>query len=72
MKAELINEFYLLQASRANEKYANLLKEQVYEPIKLANEGVSTWITQRGHMLMKMESKVNKSVRILKRKFLKF
>lgn len=72
MKAELIREFYLLQTSMAGEKYKELLKEQVYEPLKTANEEVSTWITERGHMLMKMESKVNKTMRLLKRKFLKF
>lgn len=72
MKAEMINEFYLLQASRANEKYAEILNEQVYEPIKIANDGVSTWITQRGRMLMKMESKLHLAMRVLKRKFLKF
>jgi hypothetical protein len=71
MKAEMINEFNLLQRSMAGEKYTELLKEQFYQ-LKDANEGVSTWITERGRMLMKMESTVSKTMRILKRKFLKF
>lgn len=72
MKAEMINEFNLLQSSMAGEKYTELLKEQLYQPLKNANEGVSTWITHRGRMLMKMEGTVSKAMRIVKRKFLKF
>lgn len=72
MKAEMINEFNLLQSSMAGKRYTGLLKDQLYEPLKHANEGVSTWITERGRMLMKMESVVTQTMRILKRRFLKF
>lgn len=72
MKTELINEFNILQRSRANEKCHELLEEQVYTPIKKANQGVSAWITKRGQMLMHLETKVNVTMRILKKKFFKF
>jgi len=69
MKTELINEFYVLQQSRANHKYHEIMEENVYTPIKKANDGVSAWITKRGQMLMYLETKVGVTMKRLKRRF---
>ncbi|WP_442590391.1 hypothetical protein ACSBL2_04070 [Pedobacter sp. AW31-3R] len=72
MNAELIQEFYLLQQSRANRTYVDVMEEKVYSPIQEANNSVTTWVSRRGKMLMQLETKVERSMRNLKRKFLKF
>jgi hypothetical protein len=72
MKTELINEFYLLQQSRSNANYEEVLEERVYEPVKKANIRVSTWMEGRGMMLMNLENTLNRSVRRLRKKYFKF
>jgi len=72
MDAELIQEFYLLQQSRSNAKYQEMLSEKVYLPIIDANNNVTSWMSKRGKMLMNLETKVEVSMKTLKRKFLKF
>lgn len=71
MKAELLNEFYLLQESRSNAKYLDLLDEKVYEPVSRVNKRVHTWVETRGLMLMNLESIVNRSFRRLRRRYFK-
>ncbi|MNY43686.1 hypothetical protein D3C86_1786610 [compost metagenome] len=72
MKSELINEFYLLQQSRAPYDYREVLDEQVYVPIKKANRKMTTWISKRGKMLMNLDAKLNSSMKHLRKKYLKF
>ncbi|MBG6235742.1 hypothetical protein IWX76_002310 [Pedobacter sp. CAN_A7] len=72
MKTELINEFYLMQQSRSNAKYLEVLDERVYEPVKKVNMRVSTWMEGRGLMLMHLENTLNRSVRRLKKKYFRF
>lgn len=72
MKRELINEFYLLQQSRANPDYREILDEQVYVPIKKANRKMTTWLSRRGQMLMNLDLKMNSSMKHLRKKYLKF
>jgi hypothetical protein len=72
MNTELIDEFYLLQQSRSNEKYQDILDERVYSPIRHANKNVNTWVSKRGKMLMNLEAKVQLSMRKFKKKYLKF
>jgi len=69
---DLMNEFYLLQASRSNEKYLEIVNDHLYSPIRNANTYMSAWVSKRGAMLMHMESRVNRSLRRLKRRYLKF
>jgi hypothetical protein len=71
MDAQLINEFYLLQSSRSNQKYVELLNDHVYAPIVKANE-VTTWVGKRGQMLMHLEARMNRSIRRLRKKYLTF
>ena len=56
MNTELIQELNLLQQSRCNRKYIDILEENVYSPIQEANNSVTTWASKRGQMLLKMES----------------
>jgi len=71
MKTELIQEFQLLQMSRAN-KIAEDLAERVISSVDSLNEKVSTSITKRGKMLMMLESRLNFStLRRLKTRFFK-
>ncbi|ETZ20481.1 hypothetical protein [Pedobacter sp. V48] len=72
MKTELINEFYLMQRSRASVDYNEMLDDNVYTPIKHANRKMTTWICERGHMLMNMEVRLNSSMKHLRKKYLKF
>nr|WP_068888515.1 hypothetical protein [Pedobacter panaciterrae] len=72
MKTELINEFYLMQQSRASVDYNEMVYDRVYTPIKHANWKMTTWISERGHMLMNMEIKLNSSMKHLRKKYLKF
>jgi hypothetical protein len=69
---DLMNEFYLLQASRSNEKYLELLDDHLYSPIQKANTYMSALVCKRGDMLMQMESRVNRTLRRLKKRYLKF
>ena len=72
ISTDLMNEFYLLQASRSNEKYLELLDDHVYAPIKKANTYMSALVSKRGAMLMHMESRVNRTLRRLKKRYFKF
>ncbi|WP_342329128.1 hypothetical protein [Pedobacter sp. FW305-3-2-15-E-R2A2] len=72
MKSELLNEFYLLQQSRAPYDYREALDEQVYMPIKKVNRKMSSWISKRGSMLMSLDVKLNSSMKHLRKKYLKF
>ncbi|WP_214228475.1 hypothetical protein [Pedobacter sp. B4-66] len=72
MKTELINEFYLMQRSRASVDYNEMLDERVYSPIKDANWKMTTWISERGRMLMNLDVKLNSSLKHLRKKYLKF
>lgn len=72
MNTELVNEFYLLQQSRSNEKYLELLDDKVYMPVRKVNKKVSTWMNRRGLMLMNLENAVNRSVRRLRKKYFRF
>jgi hypothetical protein len=72
MKAELLNEFYLLQQSRSNAKYLDVLDEKVYEPVKRVNHRVVNWMNRRGMMLMNLEYVMHRSVRRLKKKYFRF
>jgi hypothetical protein len=72
MDTEMINEFYLLQESRSNLKYVELLDDHVYAPIVKANVEVTTWVSKRGQMLMHLEARMNRSIRRLRKKYLTF
>lgn len=72
MKAELLNEFYLLQRSMASVDYQEMMEEQVYVPIKRVNNKMTTWISERGHMLMNLDVRLNSSLKFLRKKYLKF
>jgi hypothetical protein len=72
MKTELLNEFYLLQQSRSNAKYLEVLDEKVYMPVRKVNKKVSTWMNRRGLMLMNLENTVNRSVKRLRKKYFRF
>ncbi|WP_443939893.1 hypothetical protein [Pedobacter sp. MW01-1-1] len=54
MKAELIQEFKLLQESRAN-KYADELGDRLITSVKKANEKVKSSIAKQGKMLLLLE-----------------
>ncbi|WP_316815961.1 hypothetical protein [Pedobacter nyackensis] len=72
MKIELLNEFYLLQRSMAPVDYQEVMEERVYVPIKRANNKMTTWISERGHMLMNLDVRLNSSLKFLRKKYLKF
>lgn len=72
MKTELLNEFYLLQRSLASLDYHEMMEEQVYVPIKQVNTKMSTWISERGHMLVNLDIRLNSSLKYLRKKYLKF
>lgn len=72
MKTELLNEFYLLQQSRAPRAYHEMMEESVYTPIKQVNRKMTTWISERGRMLMNLDIRLNSSLKHLKNKYLKF
>lgn len=72
MNTELLNEFYLLQQSRAPIAYHEMMEERVYTPIKQANNKMTTWISERGYMLMNLDVRLNSSLKHLRKKYLKF
>jgi hypothetical protein len=72
MNTEMINEFYLLQTSRSNQKYVELLDDHVYAPIAKANDDVTTWVSKRGQMLMHLEARMNRKIKRLRKKYLTF
>lgn len=72
MKTELLNEFYLLQRSLASIDYQATMEDQVYMPIKRVNNRMSTWISERGRMLMDLDIRLNSSLKYLRKKYLKF
>ncbi len=72
MNTELIDEFSLLQSSRSNRKYLEVLDDRVYTPIVKANTDMSTWVSKRGIMLMQLEARMNRSIKRLRAKYLRF
>ncbi len=72
INTDLINEFYLLQTSRSNEKFPELMDDRLYAPLQKANTYMSAWVSKRGDMLMQMESRMQRSLRRLKKLYLKF
>jgi hypothetical protein len=72
MDTKLLNEFNLLQHSRSNVKYFEVLEEKVYMPVRKVNKNVFTWMNQRGLMLMNLENTVNRSVRRLRKRYFHF
>lgn len=72
MKSELLDEFNLLQQSRASVNYEEMMEERVYVPLKRVNNKMTTWISERGHMLMNLDVRLNSSLKYLRKKYLKF
>lgn len=72
MNSDLINEFNLMQQSRVANKYEQAVAENIYEPVKEVNSRMATWVSERGRMLLAMEIRFNRSVKHLRRKYLKF
>ncbi|WP_158796787.1 hypothetical protein [Pedobacter sp. L105] len=72
MNTELMNEFYLLQQSRSNAKYLEILEERIYSPIQEANTKMTSWMHKRGKMLMKLETKTQIRMKKIRKKFLQY
>jgi len=70
IKAELINEFYMMQQSRASIDYNALMDGRVYTPIKHANHKMTNWMSERGRMLMKPDFRLHNTFQNLKKKYL--
>jgi hypothetical protein len=70
MNTELLNEFYLLQQSRSNTKYLDILEEKICSPIQEANHKVTSWMYKRGNMLMRLEHKAQIRLSKIRKKFL--
>ncbi|GGE50402.1 hypothetical protein EV200_10222 [Pedobacter psychrotolerans] len=72
MKAELIQEFQMLQNSRAN-KFADELSDRFMSSVDLVTEKVNSSISMRGNMLLLLEKRLNFSLlKRFKNKFFKF
>lgn len=72
MKAELIQEFQMLQNSRAN-KFADELSDRFKSSVDLVTEKVNSSISMRGNMLLLLEKRFNFSLlKRFKNKFFKF
>lgn len=72
MNTELLNEFYLLQQSRSNAKYLDILEEKICSPIQAANSKVTSWMYKRGTMLMKLEKKAQMRMSKIRKKILQY
>lgn len=72
MNTELINEFYLLQQSRSNARYLEILEEKICSPIQQANHQMTSWMSKRGKMLMKLEKKAQTRMNKIRKKFLHY
>ena len=72
MNTELLNEFYLLQQSRSNAKYLDILEEKICSPIQEANSKVTSWMYKRGAMLMKLEKKAQMRMSKIRKKLLQY
>ncbi len=72
MNTELLNEFYLLQQSRSNAKYLDILEEKICSPIQEANNKVTSWMYKRGAMLMKLEKKAQMRMSKIRKKLLQY
>ncbi|MCZ4245695.1 hypothetical protein [Pedobacter punctiformis] len=71
MNIELIQEFQLLQQSRAN-KFAGELTDRILSSVDAVNEKVTYSIAQRGKMLMLLDKRLNFAVlKRLKNRFFK-
>ena len=71
MNTELMNEFYLLQESRSNAKYLDILEERICSPIQEANHKMTSWMHKREKILMKLEIKALVRMSKIRKKFLK-
>lgn len=72
MRAELIQEFQLLQNSRAN-KFRDELSEQIKSSVDLVTEKVQSSMAKRGNMLLLLEKRFDFSVlKKITNKFFKF
>ena len=72
MKAELIQEFQMLQNSRAN-KFADELSDRFKSSVDLVTAKVNSSISMRGNMLLLLEKRFNFSLlKRFKNKFFKF
>ncbi|SMD07526.1 hypothetical protein [Pedobacter nyackensis] len=72
MKTELLNEFYLLQQSMASVNYDEVIEDRVYMPVRKVNKKMTSWISERGRMLMNLDVKLNSSLKYLRKKYLNF
>lgn len=72
MKTELLNEFYMLQQSRAAVNNHEMMEENVYVPVGRVNSKMTTWLSERGRMLMGLDIRLNSSLKYLRKKYLKF
>lgn len=72
MNTELLNEFYLLQQSRSNAKYLDILEEKICSPMQKANSMVTSWMYKRGTMLMKLEKKAQMRMSKIRKKLLQY
>ncbi|WP_131535767.1 hypothetical protein [Pedobacter nototheniae] len=71
MNIELIQEFQLLQQSRAN-KFAGELTDRILSSVDAVNEKVTYSIAQRGKMLMLLDKRLNfTALRKLRNRFFK-
>ena len=71
MSTELIQEFQLLQNSRAN-KIADEMADRILLSVDAVNEKVASSLSLRGNMLLALEKRLNfKVFRQLKRRFFK-
>ncbi|TCD07123.1 hypothetical protein EZ449_15145 [Pedobacter frigidisoli] len=71
MSTELIQEFQLLQNSRAN-KFADDMADRISSSVDAVHEIVSSSLSKRGSMLIALDSRLNfKIFRNLKRRFFK-
>ncbi|UKT62479.1 hypothetical protein [Pedobacter mucosus] len=71
MRAELIQEFQLLQNSRAN-KFAEEISDKFISSIDAVNEKVASSLSKRGSMLLMLDRKLNFSVlKRLRKRFIK-
>ncbi|HEY0176615.1 MAG TPA: hypothetical protein VGC08_09570 [Pedobacter sp.] len=72
MNTELMNEFYLLQQSRSNAKYLDILEEKICSPIQQANLKVTSWVYKRGIMLMNLEKRAQLRMSRIRKKLLDY
>lgn len=71
VSTELIQEFQLLQNSRAN-KFAGEMADRILSSVDAVNEKVASSLSKRGNMLLNLEKRLDfKMLRRLKHRFFK-